>query len=290
MLSLGESPRLDGHDEAHVARLADVEGPLPPILVDSRTMRVIDGTHRLMAAIARGEKTIEAEYFDGEADDAFLYAVKANVTHGFPLTQADRRAAAARILRSHPHMSDRAIAMVAGLGAKTVASIRKSTDELPLLTTRVGSDGRIRPLNSLEGRMRVAALLSERPSASLREVARQAGVSPATVGDVRKRLERGDLPAGTRAGRPQPVPEPVAPGALVDTLLRDPSLRHNEVGRNLLGLLRHSATGAQHWNDFVAAVPPHCTGTVGQLAEQYARMWSQFAEEMGERARTIAAS
>jgi hypothetical protein len=51
-----DSPRLNGEDKAQIARLAETETPLPPILVDRRTMRVIDGMHRLMAASVQGAK------------------------------------------------------------------------------------------------------------------------------------------------------------------------------------------------------------------------------------------
>src|SRR5216683_6312208 len=56
----GVSPRLEGEDRAHVARLAETESPLPPILVDRCSMRVIDGMHRLMAASLGGRETIDA--------------------------------------------------------------------------------------------------------------------------------------------------------------------------------------------------------------------------------------
>ena len=61
-------------------------------------MRVVDGMHRLLAALLNGRQTIEAELFDGTADEGFLRAVRENVVHGLPLSQADRRAAAARII------------------------------------------------------------------------------------------------------------------------------------------------------------------------------------------------
>jgi len=289
LLTLGESPRLDGQDEEHIARLADLDGPFPPILVDRRTLQVIDGTHRLLAAVLRRQETIEAELFDGTPADAFLRAVQANVTHGFPLTQADRRKAAARIIFSHPHMSDRAIAKVAGLGAKTVAAIRRQSGEsLPPVAARVGRDGRVRPLDAAEGRRRVAELLAENPSASLRRVARDAGVSPATAGDVRKRLASGEFATPTAAPRTRAAtaaqnPD-VTPALLLEKLLRDPSLRQNEMGRHLLALLRHSARGAQQWTDLAAAVPAHCTPMVRQLAQQYTQMWAQLAESMTDRA------
>jgi hypothetical protein len=247
---------------------------------------VIDGTHRLMAAVLKGRDSIEVEYFDGSPADAFLRAVEANVAHGFPLTQADRRAAAERIVRSHPHMSDRAIAQTAGLAAKTVASIRRLTDDGTVPATRVGLDGRVRPLSNVEGRRHVAALMAERPEASLRELARTAGVSPATVADVRRRLQRGEGPIPTPPNRPRPLPHrpATAPSASVlDKLLRDPSLRHNENGRRLLRLLRLSALGAKELAELGTAAPPHCRQLVRQLAQQYAQVWQEFAQEMEER-------
>jgi hypothetical protein len=190
-----DSPRLNGEDKAHIARLAETETPLPPILVDKRTMRVIDGMHRLMAASVQGRETIKVTFFEGSEADIFLRAVQENITHGLPLSQADRRAAAERIIASHPHMSDRAIGHSVGLAAKTIAAIRKrSSETVPQSNARVGRDGRVRPLDSGMGRRRAAELLTDQPDASLRDIARAAGISPATVLDVRKRLERGEPP------------------------------------------------------------------------------------------------
>jgi transposase-like protein len=238
----GESPRLAGEDKAHIARLAETEGALPPILVD-RDMRVIDGMHRLLAASLKGQHTVEVEIFRGSAAEAFLRSVEANVTHGLPLSLADRRAAAARIVALCPQMSDRAIGESTGLAARTVAAIRRrSSGAAPQLNARIGRDGRIRPLSGTEGRQRAAELLARHPGASLRAVARDAGVSPATVRDVRSRLERGEEPALPRpraagtgadpAGPDQvPRPAPPAPAAVVEKLMRDPSLRHKDQAR-----------------------------------------------------------
>jgi hypothetical protein len=304
----GQSPRLEGEDKAHIARLAQSEAALPPILVSRRGMRVIDGAHRLIAASLNGQKAIDVEFFDGTEADAFLRAVEANVTHGLPLSQADRRAAAARIITSHPRMSDRAIADSAGLAARTVAAIRRrSAGAVPQPETRVGMDGRVRPLSCAEGRRRAAELMAEHPRASLREVARGAGISPATARDVRKRVERGEEPAPPRArtggggdddpARPGQVAGPPArqavrlvrpaPAFVLEKLLRDPSLRHQEQGRRLLRLLQRTSAEAQEWSGAIAAVPPHCAALVGQLARQYSQMWQDFAEELDERGRVV---
>jgi hypothetical protein len=297
MLAPGDSPRLEGHDAAHVARLAEMEGPLPPILVDRLTLRVIDGTHRLLAAIFRGDATIETHFFDGPPEDVFLHAVHANVAHGFPLSQADRRAAAVRIIASHPHLSDRAIAEVTGLGAKTVAAVRRRPEHSEAQpAARIGRDGRVRPVDGTAGRRRVAELIVKYPQASLRELARGAGVSPATVSDVRKRLARGEDPTPPRAerrlGAAERRPErsgeqpTVEPAVLIEKLRRDPSLRHKEEGRRLLRLLQQNAIDFERWSHLASAIPPHCHPLVIQLARQYARQWSAFAAEVaGEAAR-----
>jgi ParB-like nuclease domain len=317
-----DSPRLNGEDKAHIARLAQTEGSLPPILVDRRTMRVIDGMHRLVAASSLGRETISVVFFDGSEADVFLRAVRENVVHGLPLSHADRQVAAARIIASHPHMSNRAIGHAAGLAAKTVAAIRRrSANGAPPPSTRVGRDGRARPLDSSDARMRAADLLAEQPTASLRDVARAVGTSAATVLDVRKRLERGEPPvpckadaagtgaaavgsAGGRAdasgaagaGSPgataaagtsliPPAREAADLIATVEKLLRDPSLRGSDRGKDILRLLHVNAVAAQQVPDLAAAVPPHCVSIIGRLARQYTDVWTDFAQELDGRAR-----
>jgi ParB-like chromosome segregation protein Spo0J len=308
----GDSPRLNGEDKAHIVRLAETETDLPPILVDRQTMKVVDGMHRLMAASLQGHEMIEVIFFDGKnAADTFLRAVEENVTHGLPLSHADRRAAAERIIGSHPQMSDRAIGRSTGLGTKTVAAIRRRlSGDAPQLDARVGRDGKVRPLDSGDGRRRAAKLLTEQPASSLREVAMAAGISPSTVLDVRKRLERGESPVPVRPdAHPDNDPctaeaDPKAsdtgakadasrrgglpsPALTVEKLLRDPSLRSSEGGRQMLRLLHLTAAGADQLPCMTANVPPHCVPMVAQVARQYAQMWQTFATEMSRRALVV---
>jgi hypothetical protein len=209
-------------------------------------------------------------------------------------------------------MSDRAIGHSSGLAAKTVAAIRKtSQEETAQSGARIGLDGKVRPLDSRGGRRRAAELLAQQPDASLRVVARAVGISPATVLDVRKRMERGEPPVpekpavkaargdGAEAGtdsdgapaqairlrsRPAATPDPAT---AVGRLLRDPSLRHNDRGKEMLRLLRVNAVGAEQLQDAATSLPPHCVGIVVQLAHQYASMWQAFARELDGRARII---
>ncbi|MFF7459349.1 transcriptional regulator [Kitasatospora sp. NPDC008115] len=300
-----DSPRLGGMDEEHIAQLASVETPLPPILVDRRTLRVIDGMHRLVAALAQGRTTIEVEFFDGTPEEAFLCSVITNVTHGLPLSQADRRAAAARIIASQPNMSDRVIARASGLGAKAVATIRRAaSDSLPPMTSRVGMDGKVRPLDAADRRYKAAKVLEDRPDASIREVARIAGISPATASDVRRRIREGQAPVPVRLAAEKPargaeVPAqatapsqerkpdllPVDATAIMKRLLRDPSLRHKEEGRRLLRLLQQNSITSEDWYSLTTAVPPHSAALISRMARMVADSWLGLAQELDGHAR-----
>lgn len=188
-----DSPRRSGEDPDHVRLLAEAAGQLPPILVHQATMRVIDGMHRLRAAMLRGETQIAVEFFHGSEAEAFARGVRENVAHGLPLSRADREAAAMRLLASHGDWSNRALAEVTGLSPSTIAAVRaRSTGQIGQSNTRLGRDGRHRPVDPAEGRMRAQRLLAARPGAPLREIASESGISVSTALDVRRRIERGE--------------------------------------------------------------------------------------------------
>jgi uncharacterized ParB-like nuclease family protein len=215
-LSPGVSLRQGGTDAAHIQLLLDASGSaeLPPILVQMDGCRVIDGLHRLEAARLRGDDTIRARFVDCSNSEALVIAMKANGSHGLPLSKADRVSGAQRVLTSHPDWSDRAIAGITGLSAKTIASLReRSAGGTPLDGKRIGQDGRRRPVDAGEGRRRAAEYITAHPSAPLRQVARETDVSLGTVHDVSARLRRGEGPERdgrqSTAARPQlvrPVP------------------------------------------------------------------------------------
>lgn len=292
-IQLGDSPRLNGVDEAHVQLIADAEGMLPPIIVHRATLQVIDGRHRLTAAIARGDTSIRARLFDGTEEEAFIHSVKANNAHGLPLTASDRRAAVARILRAHPEWSDRAIASTVGVSAQTVGKTRRSVVNSAQLAGRVGRDGRVRPLSTAEGRRKAAEIMTARPDISLREVAREVGLSLGTVNDVRRRLREGkDHTVPAKVAAAQRVQSSVvnrvsaasalsAPDLALfwQQLSKDPSLNLTQFGRNLLTLLR-----AHRLEEKVAeSVPAHCAEKMAALAKQCSFTWAVIAERLEQR-------
>ncbi|GAB3505871.1 hypothetical protein GCM10027521_61620 [Amycolatopsis cihanbeyliensis] len=258
-------------------------------------MRVMDGLHRVRAAILRGEELIEIELFDGTERDALVQAVKLNAKHGLPLSQEDRIGAAGRILAEFPDWSDRTIAELIGISAKRVSELRKSTEGELEANVRVGKDGRVRPLSTTEGRNTAAQLFAERPGASLREVAREAGISAGTARDVRARLSRGESPAtpserGARRRFRPSAPTPQAPELsreefrkVLGVLMRDPSMRLSENGRKVLRLLEAHLLSDADWSVLVEGVPTYAIDVLAQTARGCAERWSWFAETLARR-------
>lgn len=301
------SPRLAGESVEHIRVLAESRDVLPPIVVHRPTMRVIDGMHRLRAAQLRGENTIEVRFYDGDEANAFVLAVEANIAHGLPLSLSDRTAAATRIINSHPQWSDRKIAAVIGLADTTVSAIRhRSTAVLSQSNTRIGRDGRTRPLTAAPGRTLASELIKDRPEASIREIAREAGVSPSTVLDVRRRLYAGEdpVPLKQRADqarssqtrmRPRSAgemehkvarPSPSVDRTLVlQNLRKDPSLAMTDSGRDLLRWLYRYTIDIDEgeWVQLLDNVPAHCAGRIAELAHETANAWHQFAERLDRR-------
>ncbi|GAA1880968.1 ParB N-terminal domain-containing protein [Asanoa iriomotensis] len=275
---------------------------LPPIVVHRGTMRVIDGMHRLRAAKLRGDETIPVTFFDGDDAAAFLHSVGANITHGLPLSLADRESAATRVLELYPQWSDRAVATATGLSPTTVSSIRRRM-VLPagLDGARVGRDGRVRPIDGSSGRRRASAVIAMKPDAPLRAIAEEAGVSVGTARDVRARLqaghdpvlplqrgpadrrppvgdETGTQPRGRTVGARQNVQWPSVRG----NLIKDPAVKYAENGRAFVRWVDAHVVEPTQWGELIGAVPPHWRKSVAELARSCAGAWLALANELEE--------
>ncbi|GAA3214815.1 ParB N-terminal domain-containing protein [Dactylosporangium siamense] len=303
-LQPADSPRQSGEDDEHIRVLAESATTLPPVIVHRGTMRVIDGMHRVGAAQLRGDATIEARFFDGTTQEAFILAVRSNIAHGRPLSLHDRMLAAERIITENPVWSDRSIADTVGLGANTVGGIRRkieATDDAARgIRARVGRDGRRRPVDNAEGRLQAAEIIRNEPEASLRQIARRSGVSPSTAQDVRNRLRRGEDPVPARRftdtgpdrrrnfrqqhtdSRPPGIDEALA------GLQRDPALRFNESGRTLLRWLMARAVRVEDWREVSGEVPTHATYILADVARRVADEWLQIADELQRQPRKSA--
>ncbi|MEY9894333.1 hypothetical protein ABIA31_008019 [Catenulispora sp. MAP5-51] len=275
-----DSPRTAGLDPVHLRALAEIEAPLPPIVVHrGPPMRVVDGMHRLTVARTKGQELIAVQFFDGSREDAFRLGVSSNVAHGLPLSAEDRRTAAARIMGSHPRLSDRAIARTTGLAARTVADIRAGLQTGTAGRERLGADGRVRPLSGVQGRLAAAEIIARRPQASLREIAREAGISVGTARDVRLRLQAGEPPVPERRHTaPADVPG-VDVSAALKGLRHDPTLRYSQSGRALIRWFDTRVVVQGQADQAVRAVPPHWRPTLAAVARECAKAWLSVADE-----------
>jgi hypothetical protein len=280
--------RYPEEDDRYCRLLASLESPLAPILVHRQSMAIIDGMHRLFAARRRDRHAILARFIDASTEDAFVVAVRSNTAFGKPLSLAERERAAERILATHPQWSDRIIAQSCGLSGKTVGVIRRrsTAHSHQLNSRRLGRDGKMRPLDTHEARQKAAQILTGPAPASLRAVARRTGLSPATVSDVRDRLQRGEPPHPPASGRTEPPrsSEATSPRPDGSTLLSDPALRSMEGGEAFTAWLASRRIRTSEWKTFVDRIPTSRIYDVAAEARACAEAWKGFADVLESRA------
>jgi ParB-like chromosome segregation protein Spo0J len=249
----------------------EVGSSVPPLVVHEPSMTIIDGIHRLEAARRSGAECIRTVLVPGEWSVAFVLAVQANVSHGKPLTLAERRSAARTILGDFPDCSDRWLASVCGLAPSTVSGLRTSR---PAGSTRVGRDGRRRPVDSGELRTRVAEAVAANPGASVRAIAAAVGASPSTVqGEVRRSREgpkAEDQHRQQRAGRTGAAPEGADPA-----MVAVPQLA------SFLQLLSRTSISDADWQPVIGLIP---LGRIYEFADECRRRahaWSSGGQRPG---------
>jgi DNA-binding transcriptional regulator YiaG len=79
-----------------------LQGEVFPAIKITRDHRLVDGIHRLLAALSIGKGTIEAEIIDTE--NLLLAAAESNSRHGLPLSSEEKRAVALKVLQADPKL------------------------------------------------------------------------------------------------------------------------------------------------------------------------------------------
>jgi len=139
-------PRVGGLDPAHVAALQENAEAWPPLVVVERGGYVlVDGFHRYAAAQNVGLETVPVEVREMPADgDLHALAFALNAAHGRPLTLADRRGEAERLLGADATVSNLDVARRTALSPTTVATIREqleAAEQIPATEQRVSRSG-----------------------------------------------------------------------------------------------------------------------------------------------------
>jgi hypothetical protein len=268
-LRRGVSPRLGGIDAAHLEALVELDGGWPPLLV-TPSLRILDGHYRHLAARRIGLREVDCTIFEGDETEGYVESVRRNSAHGLPLTLAERRAAATRVLLSEPAWSDRRIGEICGLAHETVGRVRRrlSADgTISLHEKRVGRDGALRSMPRRPdvghgpggGRQRVVALSSVRER-------------PAPAGAPRARP--GPRPT---AGDADGVARDVAGGPA--GLSTDAAFTSTDAGARFLGWFATTSVG-DAWTDHLHAVPLSRVYEVADEARRRASAWNEFADAL----------
>jgi ParB-like chromosome segregation protein Spo0J len=290
-LCLRPSRRRGGIDAGHVRALQELGGRWPPILVASSDRTVVDGLHRVHAARALGLTHLPCVFFAGGEEEIYTEFVRRNASHGLPLSLEEREAAARRMLRTHPEWSDRRVASTCSLSPGTVARVRRASEGGPgtcateprgQLRARVGRDGRSRPLDRRELRLRIAEVLRANPGASLRGVAAQVGASPGTVRSVRAQIG-----LGTEAGERALEQGAIACGAWEgdeQAWLPDCAVLSTDEGSDFAVWFTRTAV-TDGWQAYLAAVPYSRIYDVADEARRRAAHWADFARALEARSR-----
>jgi len=297
-LGVGEGIRSGGLDERHVELLMECVDAWPPIVVWGENLVVVDGCHRVEAARRLGRLSVVGHRFLGSAEEAFIEAIRRNVSHGLPLCVADRRRAARRVLLRNPDWSDRRIASLCGLSDKTVGRIR-SVESLGIVAVdrRVGRDGKVRPVQPGEVRDRVRKALEENPTGSLRAIAAVAGASPETVRSVRARVQMGDTGLHV-ADRPAPAgkPSPVSAMPVLSVFASSEERTQVRSEKEWVADQALSACGeyaewfsstniTEDWHDFLWTIPLGRVYEIVDEARRRASVWTSFASVLEARTR-----
>lgn len=135
--------RVSGLDRDHVRLLAEDPDAWPPLqaVEIGGQLVLIDGAHRYAAAQELGLKSVPVEILEVTDDgDLRKMAWEANRRHGRPLSLADRRNEAERILRVTPAVSNLEIHDRVGLAPTTIATIRERLEKAGLVE---GSERRV---------------------------------------------------------------------------------------------------------------------------------------------------
>ena len=212
----------------------------------------------------------------------------------FQLTLAERRHAARQMLHCYAERSDRAIASVCGVSPTTIASAQRSR---PLrwraigtrdAKGRVGLDGRVRPLNGMALRARIARELAIRPEASLRAIAGTVGASPETVRSVRNELRNGGSVAKYEsAAEPDAVSVlDVAPAESCAALpSEDRAFTDRDGGQEFVDWFETTSVEQLDPWLHVEAVPLSRVYEIADAARHRAEFWNRFAKALETRVR-----
>ncbi|MFI7025518.1 hypothetical protein ACIBMZ_22665 [Micromonospora sp. NPDC049900] len=173
-------------------------------------------------------------------------------------------------------------------GTNRIQQLAESVGVIPPILVQRSTMRVVDGAQRLAAARRAEELMRRRPEASLREVAREAGISVGTAFDVRRQLAAvsGEGAAETSPSAPpgQGPADPLGPAlrAGLERLADDPSLRHTERGEALLRLVSATLALAEQSDAVADATPGHCRDVLRDVGQACARAWYEFTDRLGD--------
>src|SRR3569833_460857 len=131
------SPRARRCEET-VIRYMESFSALPPVRVQATTNVVVDGYHRVEAAIRLGLEEIEVKLENIDDEELKMVAGLANVEHGQPLTRAERNKLAVALVRTYGKLREEAAELL-GMSPNAVTLALREHQFNEQLSEKLGS-------------------------------------------------------------------------------------------------------------------------------------------------------
>jgi hypothetical protein len=194
LAELQPGPSIRPIDEAQVTVLAGVLDRLPPIAVTEDDLKLVDGAHRVEAAVRAGRTHLPAEHLALAPGEVLAERIRRNSSHGLPLNLEERKRAALLLLAEDSARSNAAVGLITGLSTSTVRRLRGCPGHsVNDPDTVIGVDGKRYPRDRAGRREAALEMLRRDPGLSDRAIAGRVGLSPTTVGSLRRTAATGRL-------------------------------------------------------------------------------------------------
>lgn len=224
------SPR-ERLNEETVIRYMESFTSLPPVRVQAGTNVVVDGYHRVEAAVRLGLEEVIAREEAIEDEQLRMVAGLANVTHGQPLTRVERNQLAVALCRNYGKLREE-VAQMLGMSASAVTLALREHQYNEMLSEKLGTT--VQVINSAHVRAlyRVGPEQRERLlEAVVSKVDDDGQPYPLTGAELKLLVDR--------------MLDPATPTAELNRLLSDPKARPKPSGSSSAAASPNAAAAAE---------------------------------------------
>jgi ParB-like chromosome segregation protein Spo0J len=228
--------------EETIIRYMESFPALPPVRVQRGSNTVVDGFHRVEAAVRLGLEEIPVDAEDIPDEELTLVAGLANVQHGQPLTRTERNKLAVALVTRYGKLREEAADLL-GISPSAVTLALREHQFNEQLSDKLGSPVQVINSSHVRALYRVGPEQRERLlEAVVSKVDEDGQPYPLTGAELKLLVDR--------------MLDPATPTSELNRLLNDPKARpkapvsasaKGEVDRNADGFVPETSTGDKPW-------------------------------------------